>query len=452
MGDGRAPPGPGGRTDAEGWAMAGKDRVEDAIREPLHGGAAVAMEVPARRVDGRFVALYGLAYMGLWMALLPPILEGLAMRVRQLAPAHAAGSLSLAVGAGALVALFGNPFFGRLSDRTTSRHGMRRPWLIAGALGGVAGLAVVAQAHSVAQLVTGWCLAQLAYNAELAALAALLSDQVPESQRGTVSGVVNVSLPLGMVGGTFLVQALSDSVAAVFLVPAGIALASALALVWVLPDLRLAAAQRTRYGWREFLGSFWIHPLRFPDFTWTWSSRFLLYAGVAVLLTYQEFYLIRQLGCAPGSVPRWIFLSTLVQSSMVAVFSALVGGLSDAMGRRKVFVAGTALIYALALLLIAFATSLRGFFVGMAITGMAQGAYLAADLALVNDVLPERETHAARNLGIFNIASVLPQLLMPAVAPAILSAGGDSYTVLFVVAAVLVVLGAWAILPVRGVR
>lgn len=184
--------------------------------------------------------------------------------------------------------------------------------------------------------------------------------------------------------------------------------------------------QRPRYGWREFLGSFWINPLRFPDFAWVWSSRFLLFTGVALLMTYQDFYLIHQLGCPPAAVPRWIFLSTLVQSGAVAVSSVVGGGLSDASGRRKAFVCSTALIYALALLMIAFATSYTLFLVAMAITGIAQGGYLAADLALVTDVLPERETHAARNFGIFNIASVMPQSLMPAIAPGILLASGGS--------------------------
>ena len=416
---------------------------------PPDGAGAVPR---VRRVGRPFMLVYGLAYTGVWMALLPPILVGLAMRVRAIDPVHAADSLSLVVGVGALVALFGNPFFGRLSDRTTSRYGMRRPWLIAGAVGGVAGLAVVAQATSVPQLLLGWCIAQLAYNAQLAVLAAILADQVPASQRGTVSGIVGISLPLGMVCGTFLVQVLVASTLAIFLVPAAIALACALVLAGVLRDHRLVPAQRPAYGWRGFLGSFWIDPLRFPDFAWVWSSRFLLYAGVAVLLTYQEFYLIRQLHCPSAEVPHRIFLSTLVQSGMVAVFGVLGGGLSDAVGRRKGFVSGAALVYALALLLIALATSYRWFLVGMAITGIAQGTYLAVDLALVTDVLPERETHAARNLGIFNIASVLPQLLMPAVAPGILAASGGSYAALFAVAAILAALGAWAILPVRGVR
>jgi MFS family permease len=427
------------------------DQAETAMR--ALPAATTADGVPrARQVGWLFIAIYGLAYTGLWMALLPPILMGLAMRVRELAPTHATGSLSLVVGLGALMALFGNPFFGRLSDRTTSRFGMRRPWLIIGAVGGAIGLAIIATAGSVPQLLLGWCITQLAYNAELAALAAIFADHVPAPQRGMVSGIMGICLPLGMIGGTYLVQALADSTLAIFMVPAAVAMASAFVLAWRLPDRRLAVAKRTRYGWGEFLGSYWINPLHFPDFAWAWGSRFLLFMGIAVLFTYQGFYLIHQLGRAPDEVPRLIFLTTLAQSSAVAIFGTLGGGLSDACGRRKAFVFGAALAYAGALLLIAFAASFAWFLAGMAIAGAAQGVYMAAGLALVTEVLPQRETRAAGNLGIFNIANVMPQSLMPAVAQGILLASGGSYTVLFVVSAILVALGAWAILPVRGVR
>jgi MFS family permease len=428
------------------------DTAGIAMRGFPQAGVTADAPLRVRRAGWLFIAVYGMAYTGLWIALLPPILMGLTMRVRELAPAHAAGSLSLVVSVGALVALFGNPFFGRLSDRTTSRFGMRKPWLIAGALGGVVGLAVIAAAGSVPQLLLGWCITQLAYNAELAALAAIFADQVPALRRGTVSGVVGISLPLGMIGGTFLVQALAHSTFAMFLVPAVIALASALILVRMLSDQRLAVGQRPPYGWREFLGSYWINPRRFPDFAWAWSSRFLLFAGIAVLMTYQGFYLIHHLGCAPADMPHRVFMSTLVQSCAVVIFSAVGGGLSDVVGRRKVFVSGAALVYAVALLMIAFATSYPWFLAGMAVTGIAQGVYQAADLALVTDVLPQRETHAAGNLGILNIANVMPQSLMSAVAPGILLASGGSYAALFVVASIVVALSAWAILPVRGVR
>jgi MFS family permease len=267
-----------------------------------------------------------------------------------------------------------------------------------------------------------------------------------------VSGIVGVSLPLGMVSGTLLVEALADSTLAMFMMPAVIAIVTAVGFAGMLPDRRLAPAQRSRYDLREFLASFWLDPRRFPDFGWAWTSRFLMFAGVAVLLTYQGFYLIEQLGYAPDEVPHLIFLSTLVQSGAAMVFGVAGGWLSDAFGRRKAFVAGAALIYALALLVIAFAPSFAWFLLGMALSGAGQGMFLAVNLALATEVLPDRGNHAARNLGILNIATVLPQSLMPAIAPASLLASGGRYTALFVIAAALATLGAWAIRPVRLVR
>jgi MFS family permease len=424
------------------------DPSEPALRAdvsgpPPAGGVAVGWG---------FVAAYTACYTGLWMALLSPLLVGLTLRVDAIAPAHAADGLSLVTSVGALLALVGNPFFGQLSDRTASRFGMRRPWLIAGALGGLVGLAMVARAVSIPQLLLGWCVVQLAYNAQLAALVAVMSDQVPPHQRGTVSGVTGISTPVGMVVGTFLVQWFAHSTFTMFVLPGVLAAAGTLYFAWMLPDRRLAAVVRPRYAWREFLGGFWLDPRRFPDFGWVWCGRFLFYAGAAVVLTYQALFVVAQLEVAASEVPQLILLSTLVQSGAQVVSSGVGGRWSDAIGRRKVFVAGAALIYTLALLTLAFAASRGGFLVGMALVGVGQGLYAGVDLALVTDVLPQRESHAARNLGIFNIAAVLPQFLMPALTPAVLGASHGSYTVLFVICAGLVALGAWAIRPVRGAR
>jgi MFS family permease len=40
--------------------------------------------------------------------------------------------LAVVTGVAALLGMFGNPFFGKLSDRTTTRLGMRRPWMVIG--------------------------------------------------------------------------------------------------------------------------------------------------------------------------------------------------------------------------------------------------------------------------------------------------------------------------------
>ena len=108
-------------------------------------------------------------------------------------------------------------------------------------------------------------------------------------------------------------------------------------------------------------------------------------------------------------------------------------------------------MYGLALFVIAIASSFNGFLVGMAISGLGFGVYVAVDLALVVDVLPGKRS-AAKDLGVFNIAGALPFSIAPAIAPAILALGGGSYGVLYMVAGLCAIPGAAAILPVRRVR
>jgi MFS family permease len=80
------------------------------------------------------------------------------------------------------------------------------------------------------------------------------------------------------------------------------------------------------------------------------------------------------------------------------------------------------------------------------------GAYLSVDLALVTDVLPNKEDDAGRDLGLFNIASALPQSIAPAIASAILLFTGGGYGAVFVAAGIVGVCAALAVSPVRTVR
>jgi MFS family permease len=92
---------------------------------------------PAAHVGWRFVSSYAAAYLATSLVFIAPLLVTLALEVNALVGSErAASSLSLIASVGALVAMVGNPFFGRLSDRTTSRFGMRRPWILVGLTGG----------------------------------------------------------------------------------------------------------------------------------------------------------------------------------------------------------------------------------------------------------------------------------------------------------------------------
>jgi MFS family permease len=149
-------------------------------------GAALEPEPPAAHRVGRgFIALYALAYMSTSLLFVAPLLVTLPLKVNSLVGIEQApGSLALVAGVGALLAMVGNPLFGKMSDRTASRWGMRRPWMVAGLAGGCLGIVVVALAPSVPVVLAGWCIAQLCFNALLAAMVAVLPDQVPSGQRG----------------------------------------------------------------------------------------------------------------------------------------------------------------------------------------------------------------------------------------------------------------------------
>jgi len=404
------------------------------------------------RVGWGFVLLYAAAYVGTWLALLTPIMVTLALKVQELAHDGAASALSLVLSAGALFALFGNPICGRLSDLTASRWGMRRPWLIAGAIGGLVSLWVVAMAPSIGWVLIGWCLVQLSFNAVLAPLAALLPDQVPLADRGTVAGVVSICTCLGQMAGTGLTNLTSVSIVAMFLVPGVVGVSAILLLAVTLPDRRLQPEQRAPFHWRDLVQATWISPLRHRDFACIWAGRFFLMIGMSFLLAYQPFYLMSQLHVATADVPDIVFKSTVVQGVAAFIAGIVSGKVSDVTGRRKPFVIWAAALYGFGALIIALSHTFAPFFIGMALTGLGLGTYLAVDLALITDVLPNKERDAAKDLGVFNMASTLPQIVAPASAAVILGLSGGSYAAIFVTIAIAGVLGALVIVPVKGAR
>jgi MFS family permease len=293
--------------------------------------------------------------------------------------------------------------------------------------------------------------AQLGFNALLAAVVAVLPDQVPTAQRGLVSGVLGVCLPIASVSGTFLVQLFTGNQLAMFLVPCAIGGFFVLLFAVTLKDRRLAKADKPAWSLREFASTFYVNPRTSQDFAWAFTSRFLFVLAYAFLVTYQAYYLLDKIGSAEAEVPRQIFLGTLIQSTFIVIASVISGRLSDRTGRRKIFVLTAAIVYGLAMFAIAIASDFDAFLVGMAIGGLGFGMYMAVDLALVADVLPKKAS-AAKDLGVLNIAAALPFSIAPALAPAILAVGRGSYGVLYSVAGVCAILGAVAIVPVKRVR
>jgi MFS family permease len=415
---------------------------------------------PRSRQRKAFLPALAIANSTIWIAFFTPVVLTLPLRVEHLSPDGKARTLSIVLLISSIFGLISNPLAGRLSDRTTSRWGMRRPWLAGGMAVGFVGFVVMAIAPTVPILVVGSSLSQIGFATTLTVLLALLPEQVPSARRGLVGAVLGVGQAVAVVVGVGIAGALQGTPLLAFTVPGLIGIAGVTALCATLSDRVLDFADRIPLRGREILDAFWRDPRTYPDFGWAWLSRFMIFLAFAAVLTYQVFYLTDQLGIATDRTAKYIAMALGLQVVMVILSSLVSGPLSDRVGRRKPFVIGAALLGVVALLCIAVATSLPLYLIGMVIGGIAQGTYFSVDLALIADVLPDRDHDAARDFGIMTIASVLPQTILPGLAPGLLAVGFGSvvagstsnYTALFVGSAFFAAISAVAITRVRGSR
>ena len=169
-----------------------------------------------------FIALYALALMGTSLLFLAPLLVTLALKINSLvgieqAPSSWPGHRDrLAAGHGRESVLRQDErphhldagYAAAVDDHRPGRRFGRHPHRRAGA-----------QRPGV---LVGWCIAQLMLNALLAALVAVLPDQVLTAQRGLVSGVLGICLPIASISGTFVVQLFTGNQLAMFLAPCAI--------------------------------------------------------------------------------------------------------------------------------------------------------------------------------------------------------------------------------------
>ncbi|MGK5683908.1 MFS transporter [Actinoplanes sp. URMC 104] len=403
-----------------------------------------------------FLFFLGFAAIGAGMASLVPAVLTLSLKASQIDAANATTVLSVVVGVGSVFSLVAFPALGRLSDRTTGRFGRRRPFLLLGGLLFALGAAGIVAASNTAMLVVANVLTAVGYSSAAVAFTAAIPDQFAPDRRGPASALVGLSLPVGAVTGLFIAQLVAPNLTAMVLIPAGIAVLGAVLFALRLSDRRLSAAERPHFGWSQFLTTFWVDPRRAPNYAWAWWSRLLLFLGVAAIQAYQAFYLIMVLHFAPQEVAQAVFLSTLVLTVAALVCASVAGKLSDRIGRRKPFVVVAAAIFAVGLTLASLAGSFPAFLVAMGVVGVGQGVYMAVDIALVTQVLPDPD-NPAKDLGIMNLASTLPGTIVPTVAPAVLAIGAtaaspQNFTALFLFGAIAGLLGAVLILPIRKVR
>ncbi|HLG77771.1 MAG TPA: MFS transporter, partial [Ktedonobacteraceae bacterium] len=235
-----------------------------------------------------------------------------------------------------------------------------------------------------------------------------------------------------------------------YYVIAAIFLVVIVAFALILPDKQLARGIMPSFHLGRFLASFWISPRRYPDFAWAWITRFLLIMSSAVVTVYLLYYLQDVLHFSTGLAAQRATTFNSIYGVILIVFAFLSGFVSDRIQRRKIFVMSAGIIVAVSMLILAFVTSWAGVLVAAAIFGLGYGVYIAVDIALITEVLPSAGDRG-KDMGVFNIANSLPQVIVPIIAVITVSSF-HNYSVLFVVVAIAAVLSGVLIAPIKGVR
>lgn len=356
-------------------------------------------------------------------------------------------NLAIVATIGAFAAMVAQPIAGQISDRTRSRFGRRAPWMILGAVAGALALLGLAFADTLVGFIIAWTLVQICFNFAQGPLSAVMPDRVPIKRRGTFAALSGIGLMVGALGGSIVGALFFNSITAGYITFAVIAVVVLALFNLFNPDYPSTELEREPFRLKEFLGTFWVDPIKHPDFFWAFTGRLLLYTGYFAITGYQLYLLQYYFGVEnPETVIPVLGLLSLVG---IIISTVVSGPLSDRVGRRKPFVFGSALFVSLAFLLPWMWQDVTAWMIMTFVAGFGFGMFQAVDTALISEVLPSAKSFA-KDLGVVNIAATLPQTLAPGVAGAIVLVFG--YAGLFPVAIVLGILGALAIWPIKAVR
>lgn len=409
---------------------------------------------PDTKKPAWYIGAVFLGQFGLFVALLAPVMVSMQLKVSSLTddPVERVSMLGMVLTGGAVAAFLFNPIGGRLSDRTIGRWGRRRPWMIIGITGLMLALLVIALGTNTVTLAIGWFIAQAFANMGFAAFTASLADQLSEEQYGKTSGLVGIAQNVGIMVATWMGTFFTENMLLLFMVPAVIGFIAMTIYALSIPEPVLVK-NKYPFNVKEFIQTFWTNPIRFPDFGLAWWGRFMIILASYLFTSFRLIYMENHLGLDTKSAAAAVALGVTIYTVSTMVSSLFAGWLSDKLGRRKVIVAAAILVFGIGTYLLLHVDSVSMFYVVEAIMGLSYGAYLAVDLALVFEVLPDR-MNTGKDLGVFNMANALPQSLAPAFGGFLLAnlGGGTDFTALLVVALAAAVIGAVLTMLIRSVK
>jgi MFS family permease len=365
---------------------------------PHRNGADVASD---RRSIG-FLLIFALANAGCVIGFLPLLTLLLPVKIHTIAGDEPLGLFTATVVAGAIAASVANIAFGWLSDRSVARGGGRRRGLAGGVAATAISYAALAGAISPLAIVLAIVFFQIAVNAVLAPLMAIMADEIPDAQKGVAGGLLSVANPVASAISAILVSMSALPEASRFAI-------LSLAVAMCVTPLLLTRPRPTTAPSEGRADAVMLD----RDIVVAWGARLLVQISGSVLSLYLLYYFESLSLAVPplDLAPRVSHLLTIA-FIMPLPIAILFGRLSDRTGRRKPFLLAAASVAALGLLGMALAGDWTTGAAGFCLYAVGSSVFLALHATFAMQLLPD-PLHRGRDLGLFNLTNTLPALLGP---------------------------------------
>lgn len=364
--------------------------------------------------------LYGLAYLGIFLAFIPLLILLLPRRVEAIAGHADLPSLSWLLLIGGVVASISHILAGMASDRWLLRYGSRRGLIAIGVGAMLMAYGGLGSARNLTSLGLALVIFQFALNLAFAPLGALLADYIPDARKGRIAGRLNATLPISIATVSLMSWFYpTDSDAAFYAIgAAGALLMVPLLVLWPFGALQ----ERTPVALP-------IAALPSPkrDFAIAATARLLVQLGAVVMTSYLYAYLasVAASGRISGIAETTAAIGSL---SLVATAAAIVasvssGLFSDLQRIRRLPLAISALIIAGALLVLSMPPSWLVLVLAFAVFHAALASFLSLDTALVAQIVSGNK-HRGALLGVMNLTNTLPSIIAPIAALLAIQNGG----------------------------
>ena len=359
-----------------------------------------------RRRDYVRITVFGFALTALWQSLHSIILP---LRLLDFVPeAQKNTCLGLLTLSGLLLAAVVQPIAGAVSDRSGSKWGRRRPYILIGGIIATLLLPGIGLAGSYAAIFAVYCLLQISSNTAQGPYQAFIPDLVPTGKWGLASGVKGL---LEIVGGITMVYLsgifmdryfAGDGSRWLWLVLGILVAVLLVALIVTVMTVKEPPinSHRDRASLMATLYRTAREVTANRDFTWFLLSRMLIFMAFTTIQQFALYFLKDVIGVTNPAEATARFSIFAVVGMLLVVWPA--GYLSDRIGRKRLAMTA-GLLGALGIAIIALSQDYETILWAAGIIGIAMGIFNSTNWALATDMVTKGEE--ARYLGIANMAT-----------------------------------------------